>query len=401
MMHTMKICVIGAGIVGINTALMIALSAPIDQRVHIQIYDAADSIASVTSAKNGCQVSVCNSMTWNSLENVGKGLKWMLDDTAPLKVGSIFNIDKMKWLLQFLREIPNQLENTVETVELAQLSRRLYNRWFSMYPEFVPESLQYGGILKIHRTTNADELAILSVSGENPMHFDANSNQQLLHLLAELRIGNNFNDIVKATYFPYDFTFSIPEYCAKVSEFLLRGHNQVSTEFILGHRIYNTCGFEDVDKVVVCTGVNIRELNNKLPLVYPVKGYSITYNLGCRDTPRVSILDEDAKIVCSFFKDGGISYMRVAGTAELNGYDYSYSDTHPRIKILHEWAVSRQLVDSGAHFVPYSCLRPMTPSMLPFVETTDARWIFHGGHGHLGQTLSMATAQNVADIIFR
>lgn len=397
----MKICIIGAGIVGINTALMIAQNAPVDQRVHIQIYDSEPQFANVTSARNGCQVSVCNSLTWNSMGNVVKGVKWMFDPTAPLKIGSIFDIDKLQWLYQFLKEIPNQAENSYETVVLAQFSRDLYVDWFTENPDFVPESLQYGGILKIQSEHDAQEQVLMTVRNETFRTFDDFNNESFSSLLAELHIGQHFSNIVKATYYPNDFTFSIPEYCEQVSKYLLRGVNNVTTEFIFNHNVENNHGFDDVDHVIVCTGVNIRDLNANLPLVYPVKGYSITYNLGVRDIPKVSILDEDKKIVCSFFKEDGISYMRVAGTAELDGYNYGYSATHPRIKILHEWAVAKRFVDIDTPFVPYSCLRPMTPSMLPFVESPDSKWIFHGGHGHLGQTLSMATAYDVAKIVFR
>src|SRR2546426_12813130 len=52
--------------------------------------------------------------------------------------------------------------------------------------------------------------------------------------------------------------------------------------------------------------------------VYPVKGYSVTLPLEPGDeAPRTSLTDHARKIVISRLGDR----LRVAGTAELNGYD--------------------------------------------------------------------------------
>jgi len=48
--------------------------------------------------------------------------------------------------------------------------------------------------------------------------------------------------------------------------------------------------------------------------------------------------------------------------------------------------------------VPWAGLRPMLPSMLPRVGPGRQPGVFYNtGHGHLGWTLSAATAQLVAD----
>jgi D-amino-acid dehydrogenase len=50
--------------------------------------------------------------------------------------------------------------------------------------------------------------------------------------------------------------------------------------------------------------------------------------------------------------------------------------------------------------IPWAGLRPMLPSMSPKVGSGRRRGVFYNtGHGHLGRTLSAATAESVADLI--
>jgi D-amino-acid dehydrogenase len=70
--------------------------------------------------------------------------------------------------------------------------------------------------------------------------------------------------------------------------------------------------------------------------VYPVKGYSITVDLPERAdqdaAPWVSLLDDRAKIVTSRL---GATRLRVAGTAEFNGFNKDISAA--RIDPLVRW----------------------------------------------------------------
>src|SRR5262249_32422303 len=104
---------------------------------------------------------------------------------------------------------------------------------------------------------------------------------------------------------------------------------------------------------------------------------------------------DDAKIVTSRL---GNDRFRVAGTAEFNGFNRDIRAD--RVRPLIEW--TRRLFPeiSTARVVPWSALRPMTPSMLPRVSASCRPRVFYNtGHGHLGWTLSAATAGIVAEAI--
>ncbi|MDB0196841.1 D-amino acid dehydrogenase, partial [Acinetobacter baumannii] len=155
------------------------------------------------------------------------------------------------------------------------------------------------------------------------------------------------------------------------------------------------------DVLVVCGGVGSYQLADMIGErvnVYPVKGYSITVQLkdekSIKNAPWVSLLDESAKIVTSRL---GPDRLRVAGTAEFNGYNRDIRAD--RIQPLVNW-VNRNFDISTEHVVPWAGLRPMMPNMLPVVkQSKQSRVFYNTGHGHLGWTLSAATAVLVSQDI--
>jgi D-amino-acid dehydrogenase len=159
---------------------------------------------------------------------------------------------------------------------------------------------------------------------------------------------------------------------------------------------------ETFDRIVVCAGVNSRTFASMLGdhvNVYPVKGYSITVCLddeaSQRGAPWVSLLDDSAKIVTSRL---GADRFRVAGTAEINGFNRDIRAD--RVAPLVQW--TRRLFPqiNTSRVIPWAGLRPMLPSMLPKVGKGRVPGVFYNtGHGHLGWTLSAATAENVAGLI--
>jgi D-amino-acid dehydrogenase len=155
------------------------------------------------------------------------------------------------------------------------------------------------------------------------------------------------------------------------------------------------------DKIVVSAGVGsvrfARELGDDLP-IYPVKGYSITITVPddqVKYLPKVSLLDDEAKIVTSTLGNR----LRVAGTAEFAGENYDIR--HDRIEPLLCWVHTNFPRISTHDYSSWACLRPMTPNMLPIVKRSehDERVYYHCGHGHLGWTLSPYTAELLSRMI--
>jgi D-amino-acid dehydrogenase len=152
---------------------------------------------------------------------------------------------------------------------------------------------------------------------------------------------------------------------------------------------------------VICAGVNTQRFANMLGdsmNVYPVKGYSVTIDLKDESSklgaPMVSLIDQPVKIVASRLGNK----FRVAGTAELAGINTDIRQD--RIRPLLKWVKEFFPEVSTETYTPWAGLRPMTPNMMPLTHESKMSGVFyHAGHGHLGWTLSAATAEMVADKI--
>ncbi len=157
---------------------------------------------------------------------------------------------------------------------------------------------------------------------------------------------------------------------------------------------------EEFDKIIVSAGVGSVEIakffGDSLP-IYPVKGYSITINVKPEDmkyVPKVSLLDDQAKIVTSTLGNR----FRVAGTAELAGENYDIR--RDRIEPLIEWVRENFPNLDASNYSSWACLRPMTPNMMPIIKKSKTSSVYyHTGHGHLGWTLSPATAKQLVSLI--
>src|SRR5690606_20732211 len=157
----------------------------------------------------------------------------------------------------------------------------------------------------------------------------------------------------------------------------------------------------EVDAVVICGGVGSRKLaamaGDRLN-VYPVKGYSITVHLDDPESvsaaPWVSLLDERAKNGTS---RRGRDRFRVAGTAEFNGENRDIRAD--RIDPLVRWTRANFNINTS-RVVPWAGLRPMMPDMMPRVQRGKRPGVYYNtGHGHLGWTLSGATAAQLAALV--
>jgi D-amino-acid dehydrogenase len=158
------------------------------------------------------------------------------------------------------------------------------------------------------------------------------------------------------------------------------------------------------DALVVCAGTASREfaamLGDRIN-VYPVKGYSITVMLEDGQSraaaPTVSLVDDATKLVSSRLGD---NRFRVAGTAEFNGFNRDIRAD--RIAPLVNWVQQCFPGVCTRQVVPWAGLRPMMPDLMPRVGAGKRPGVFYNtGHGHLGWTMSAATAELIAGMVQR
>ncbi len=141
----------------------------------------------------------------------------------------------------------------------------------------------------------------------------------------------------------------------------------------------------------------VRDFGVALP-IRPAKGYTITFDVSqARGVPRMAIVHDarHAAIVPIGMR------LRLAGTAEFSGEDFGVAPD--RFEYLYGLLedllpqLASQLPREKAQ--PWTGLRPMSADGLPFIGPSPIRGLYlNTGHGHLGWTLAVGSANLLADL---
>ena len=400
------IAVIGAGVTGVTTAY-----ALLEKGYEVTVFDRHRYAAMETSYANGGQLSASNAEVWNNWSTVLKGISWLFRSDAPLSLNLKPSWHKYSWLAEFVGNIPKYRTNTIATTRLAIEARR---HLLAMAKKAdINFDIEQRGILHIYHNAKDFDRAT-----------EANKLLEEGGLARRAVTGDEIRTIepsLKGEYFggfftPSDFTGDIHKFTRGLMEFCRRQGAQFINEAEVSDIVASDHGIDvgwsgsskhrdrsvehaHFDAVVICAGVASRHLAAKVGdrvNVYPVKGYSITVELDDDENqqaaPWVSLLDDKAKIVTSRL---GANRFRVAGTAEFNGTNRDIR--FDRIQPLIEWTRKLFPEMNTSSIIPWSGLRPMLPDMMPRVAPgKNPRVYYNTGHGHLGWTLSAATAGIVA-----
>lgn len=406
------IAVVGAGITGVTTAY-----ALIERGYTVTVIDRHRYAAMETSFANGGQLSASNAEVWNHWSTVMKGIAWMLRGDAPLLVNPRPTWHKLSWMAEFVANIRHYRTNTVETTRLAIAARR--HLFEIARREGIAFDHERRGILHVYRDRagfdHAGRVNELLVEGGLDRRAVTPEEMRAIEPALTGTFHGGFFTPSDSTGDIHKFTRGLAQVCERRGARFVHGadvgriaHEASGGVAIGWSRAAGAGGVQlasetlRVDAVVICAGVASRRFAAMLGdrvNVYPVKGYSITVALDDAESraaaPWVSLLDDGAKIVTSRL---GPDRFRVAGTAEFNGEnrDIRADRVNPLVAWVHDLFPGVHT----SHVTPWAGLRPMMPNMLPRVGAGRRPGVFYNtGHGHLGWTLSAATAEMVADTV--
>lgn len=398
------IAVVGGGITGVTSAYALA-----QRGFAVTLFEKHRYSAMETSFANGGQLSASNAEVWNHPATILKGLRWMLKADAPLLVNPKPSWHKLSWFAEFIRHIPHYERNTVATTALAIAAREHLFAWAQR--EHIDFDLQTRGILHIYRNkagfAHAGKVSQLLAQGGLERRAVTPAEMRAIEpTLAGDYYGGYFTPS-DATGDIHLFTTGLATAAQRLGVECLFERDVQSVTHQAGRITIRTthAGQSETrlfDAVVVCAGTASRaiaaDLGDRLN-VYPVKGYSITVQLNDAPSrasaPTVSLLDDETKLVSSRL---GEHRLRVAGTAEFNGYNRDIRAD--RIQPLTDWVAQCFPGVRTENVVPWAGLRPMMPDMMPRVGPGKSPCVFYNtGHGHLGWTLCAITAEMVADAV--
>ncbi|QRM32271.1 D-amino acid dehydrogenase [Microvirga sp. VF16] len=407
------ITVIGAGIAGITTAY-----ALLQRGYDVTVIERHPYSAMETSFANGGQLSASNAEVWNHSSTILKGLRWMLQKDAPLLFNPKPSWHKLSWVAEFIAQIPHYRRHTVDSTRLAiQARQHLFDVAEREGIEFDHERR---GILHIyHDRAGFDHAASVNeLLNEGGLDRRAVTPEEIKAIEPTLH-----GDFYGGFFTPSDSTGDIHKFTQGLAAACARRGARFIYDAAVTGIVHTASGIDveylpqspvqaytrgtavdrvSTDGIVICAGTASRQLAALLGdrvNIYPVKGYSITVSLDSsasqNNAPWVSLLDDKAKIVTSRL---GTDRLRVAGTAEFNGYNKDIRAD--RIQPLVDWTRGLFPEIEMSKVIPWCGLRPMMPNMLPITKASRRPNVFYNtGHGHLGWTLSAATAEIVAEMI--
>ena len=401
----MHVAVLGAGVIGTTTALALA-----DDGHQVTVIDRQPSPALETSFANGAQISACHAKPWAGPGTPWQAFKWMWQPDAPLLFKPWrWDPPLWAWGMRFLANCtPGRARQNMErALRVSLYSRQVLQALRQRTNIQYDQVLQ--GILHIYRTPeefaegrkNAANLAAMGLPQDVLSPADCvRLEPSLCHVAAK--------DLVGGLMSPADESGDARVFSEEITKLAIaRGVvfrwnetiQRIEMERGEVSRVYTDHGSIEADIFVLAAGsfspMLARDIGLRLP-VYPAKGYSITVEIDAPESaPTISVTDETRFMVFSRLGNK----MRVAGTAELTGWDTALDPVRVEPLISN----AKSLFPAASNYTdvkPWCGLRPATPDSVPILGRTSIGNLFlNTGHGTLGWTMATGSARIIADLI--
>lgn len=388
--------VIGAGIVGVSTALFLQRDGH-----KVTIIDERDP-GEGTSKGNASIIAVesCVPMATPGVARDVPG--YLTDPMGPLAIRWSYLPKIAPWLIRFIAASkPERVEEI--SIALRNLTFRSMAAHKTLLKEAgEPEIIRETGWLAIFETEKKFQSYQweLELQRRRGVKFDILPAEEVRQLEPSLQ------PIIRhAVYYPENAyaanNFRLVKLLA--ADFARRGGTILKervTHCDFGPdgptHVITTTGRHAMDAVVVAAGAwsrNLtRELSNNVPLETE-RGYHVTLPNAGR-MPRMPLYSSDHSFVITPLDVG----LRFAGTVELGGLKAAPDYRRSEILMKHGRRLFGDLDETGRS--DWMGFRPSMPDSLPVISR-GVRWAntyFAYGHGHIGLTLGPVTGRLIADL---
>lgn len=150
----------------------------------------------------------------------------------------------------------------------------------------------------------------------------------------------------------------------------------------------------ETPRVVLALGTGSARIARLVGLalpIWPMQGYSLTVP-ATPDAPTASITDVKRKLVLCRVGER----LRVAGLADIGGAEAPFKPERAATLL----RTVRAVFPKAGHYEErqeWTGFRPMTPNSRPLIGSTPIEGLYlNGGHGSLGWTLAMGSAERLA-----
>ena len=410
----MHVIVLGAGIIGVSTAWHL-----LNEGHQVTVVDRQPDAALETSFANGAQISVSFCEPWANAGAPLKVAKWLLRDDSPLLFRPRLDVHQWRWGLSFLTLCTDAAfaRNVRQLVALGRYSHE------SLKSVVAATGIRYDrlerGILHFFSSQADFEAGAQAAELMRQVGVDRRVLDRDAVLKVEPALAAFGPNIYGGTFTPSDesgdamvFTQQLAARCrARGATFLHDTAIQridMASGQISGVRVRHLHDGSPArtlvaDQYVAAAGSYTAPLLRQLGIwlnIYPAKGYSATLNLKRpQDASVVSLLDDTRKIAISRLGDR----IRIAGTAEMAGYDTSLDGAVARKRCAALVQRYEELFPGVADTTEpqfWAGLRPSTPDNIPYIgRSRVANLWLNAGHGTLGWTHGAGSGQALAELM--
>jgi len=400
----MRIVVLGAGVIGVTTAWYLAEAGH-----QVTVIEKNASAGHGTSYANAAQISPALSSPWAFPGLIGKAASWIFAKHPPLILSRMPDFAMSQFLFRMWRasSLEQYLRAKRDMVRLAEYSRDCSD---ALRAEIgiKYDGRQKGLIVAFREAKQAEgyqrDLAVLDELGVPHRRL---GRDDLLGLEPNIDPSSGvIGGVLLETDQTGDcflFTQALTEQCAARGVRFLYGRTAdklvIEREKVIG--VAAGGDMVEADAVVVALGVWSKALlePHGIPVpIYPVKGYSLTIDAHSDEVGPVStVSDESLKVGHTNLENR----IRVGGTAELAGYDFSrpekrYEGLIASLRMLFP-KVPEAAIASAER---WSGLRPVTPDGPPRIGRCRYPNLYlNSGHGTLGWTMACGSGKTLADHI--
>lgn len=404
----MKVIVLGAGVTGIAAAWYLQRAGH-----EVTVVERQAAAGLETSFANGGQISVSHAEPWANPGAPAKILRWLAREDAPLLFRLRADWQQWLWGMSFLRECtPGRTRHNIRQI----VNLGLYSR-ASLQALRAETGVQYDHLTRgiLHFYTSQQEFdaaqAPAQVMRDHGCELDMKTPDECVQI--EPALAASRHRIVGGSLTPSDESGDAHRFTQE----LARCCEQAGVRFMYQYRVVDvdhsggalqSVSVADAngviselraDRYVLCLGAYSAAFAARLGFglrIYPAKGYSVTLPvLRPELTPTVSLTDDEYKIVFSRLGNR----LRVAGTAELNGYNTDLNLVRCNAIVRRTKELFPGMTDGqGAQF--WTGLRPATPSNVPYIGKSPVSNLYlNTGHGTLGWTHACGSGRAIADIV--
>jgi D-amino-acid dehydrogenase len=398
--------VLGGGIIGTTTAYCLAKHG-----LEVTVVERCADVGLQTSFANAGLITPSQADPWNAPGTALKLIKWLGREDSPLLLRLRAVPSMAGWLLRFLlasreREFHRSM---LASARLALFSAARLKRLRG--EEHLDYDANLTGTIKVFadHASLAEAVELANVLRHEGVPFEHLTAQAAV--AKEPALGDMQSQLAGAIYYPNDesgdahkFTQAMAHCCRRlgVTFKLDTTIERISTSGGRVTGIETSAGPLAADAYVLAAGSYSPLLAATAGLrvpVRPVKGYSLTLpRADWRHAPNIPVVDFGRKIIVARLGER----IRVAGTAELAGYDHHPNPVRGNHMLEQAFAMFpslREHVQASA-IQHWAGLRPATPDGPPILGASPLQNLFFNtGQGPLGWTMAAGSAQVVADIV--